>query len=55
EWVLIRSKKPQKETKLADVQQALEDLMNLWESCLKVEKRELDDDSDSGKEVPKKK
>ncbi|CAF4585746.1 unnamed protein product [Rotaria magnacalcarata] len=55
EWVLIRSKKPQKETKLADVQQALEDLMNLWESCLKVEKRERDDDSDSGKEVPKKK
>ncbi|CAM4777223.1 unnamed protein product [Rotaria magnacalcarata] len=55
EWVLIRSKKPQKETKSADVQQALEDLMNRWESCLKVEKRERDDDSDSGKEVPKNK
>ncbi|CAF1427467.1 unnamed protein product [Rotaria magnacalcarata] len=55
EGVLIRSKKPQKETKSADVQQALEDLMNRWESCLKVEKRERDDDSDSGKEVPKKK
>ncbi|CAF2196477.1 unnamed protein product [Rotaria magnacalcarata] len=55
EWVLIRSKKTQKETKPADVQQALEDLMNRWESCLKVEKRERDDDSDSGKEVPKKK
>ncbi|CAM2725685.1 unnamed protein product [Rotaria socialis] len=53
EWVLIRSKKPQKETKSPSVQQALEDLMNRWESCLKVEKRERDDDSDSGKKFQK--
>ena len=41
EWVLIRSKKPQKETKTDNFEQLLDDLTNRWETCLTIKKRKL--------------
>ena len=50
QWVLVRSKKPQKKTNPTDFEQALDDLTNRWESCLHIKKRngdEADNSNDS--------
>ncbi|CAF4779347.1 unnamed protein product, partial [Rotaria sp. Silwood2] len=55
EWVLIRSKKLQSQTKPADMEQALDDLINRWENCLKIKKRSYDKQDDSDTPTPKRK
>jgi hypothetical protein len=50
EWVLLRSKKPEKKTKSTNIEQALEDLTSRWESCLTITKRGRDEQVDSGDE-----
>jgi hypothetical protein len=48
EWILIRSKKPQKQTNsTTNIEKALEDLTSKWESCLTITKRENDESHDS--------
>jgi hypothetical protein len=47
EWVLVRSKKPQKQTNTTDFEQALDDLTNRWESCLHIKKRNGDEADNS--------
>ncbi|CAF0774204.1 unnamed protein product [Rotaria sp. Silwood1] len=55
EWILLRSKKSLNQTKLADMEQALDDLINRWENCLKVKKRTNDFEDDSDNPIQKKK
>ncbi|CAF1326015.1 unnamed protein product [Rotaria sordida] len=55
EWVLIRSKKSQNQTKPDDIEQVLDDLINRWENCLKVKKRSFDKEDDSDDSIQTKK
>jgi hypothetical protein len=47
EWILVRSKKPEKQKKSTNIDKALEDLTSRWESCLTISKRERDERDDS--------
>jgi hypothetical protein len=49
EWVLIRTRKMSKQTSAGNIQELLDDLMNRWETCLTINKRPHDEDSDECK------